>query len=113
MDRFRSFLGKLSVAAASGLMAASASAVTIRNVPSCGVWSEDRPKQGMSSVANELWLLGFLSGLATATDGDFIRGTDNPSLFLWMDNYCRANPLMNIGDGGSRLFQELAKQKRK
>ena len=27
--------------------------------------------------------------------------------FLWMDNYCRANPLKNVSDGASDLFLEL------
>ena len=87
-------------------------AVTIRGAPSCGNWIEEREKGSMSSLANGYWLLGFLSALAIETERDFIKGTDNASIFLWADNYCRANPIRDISDGGYRLFIELSKQKR-
>jgi hypothetical protein len=30
--------------------------------------------------------------------------------FLWMDYYCRANPLTNVSDGATRLYVELMLQ---
>jgi hypothetical protein len=31
-------------------------------------------------------------------------------VFLWMDNYCKTNPLKTVGDGGWVLFKELRKK---
>ena len=88
-----------------------AGAVAVRGDPSCGNWTEARATNAMRSLANEFWLLGFLSALAIETERDFISGTDNPSLFLWMDNYCKENPLSHVSDGGYKLFRELVRRK--
>lgn len=88
-------------------------AVTIRGVPSCGDWVENRALNNVLGVANEFWLLGYLSGLAVGSNRDFIKGTDNPSLFLWVDNFCRASPLKDVADAGSQLLRELTRQKGK
>ena len=32
--------------------------------------------------------------------------------FIWMDNYCRVNPLKHIGDGAEDLAVELIRMKR-
>lgn len=63
------------------------------------------------AVGDGAWLVGFLSGIAVAKNSDFIKGTDGESILLWMDNYCRSNPLKGISDGGGALFYELKKQK--
>jgi hypothetical protein len=98
----------------SGLTLGSyAATVSVRGVSSCGGWIEDRSKAGVGTLINESWLVGFLSGVAFESERDFVKGTDNASLFLWMDNYCRANPLSDVASGGYKLFQELAKQKGK
>jgi hypothetical protein len=31
-------------------------------------------------------------------------------IFVWMDNYCRANPLKNVREGAQDLFIELQKK---
>lgn len=86
----------------------NAQSQTIRGARSCGKWVTERNGiEGQSTT----WLVGFLSGMAAASSKDVLNGTDNPSLFLWMDNYCKANPLMDIDDGGNALFIALAKKK--
>ena len=96
-----------------GLMLATASfegqAFTIRGARSCGQWVEAR-KGGYNPA--ESWLVGFLSGAALGANVDILKGTDNLSLFLWVDNYCRANPLKDLDDAGVDLFLELKKTKR-
>jgi len=101
----------LFVAATALFATASANAVSVRGDPSCGNWTEERPKKSISSLANEFWLLGFLSALAMETNRDFIKGTDNASLFQWMDSYCKENPLSYLSDGGYKLLGELRKRK--
>lgn len=89
-----------------------AQALVIRGAPSCGVWIKERADDKLETIANNVWLLGFLSGMAVKSGKDILKGTDNPSIFLWVDNYCRANPLKTPGDAGDALFEELVKQKR-
>lgn len=85
----------------------------VRGVVSCGTWVQDSQKKGWAEVTNQKWLLGLLSGVSVALDEEFLAGKDNVSLFLWMDNYCKANPLKNAGDGGLALAAELIKNKGK
>ena len=70
----------------------------------CGEWF-------VSPVA-KYWLGGYLSGLNAA---NIYPGKDPLSklnsaeqMSLWMDNYCRANPLKTVGEGANALYQELA-----
>lgn len=98
-----------------GLSAAmvDAHAINVRASRSCGSWlSEKAQGRTTDSNFNETWLLGFLSGLAIQSDKDALKGTDNPSIFLWVDNYCRTNPLKDTIDAGMDLFDELVKQKK-
>lgn len=93
------------------LFSEGASAVNIRGFRSCGVWAAEREKSNVRG--HESWLTGFLSGLAVAAKKEFwgrpnIDLIDNESVYLWMDNYCRANPLKDISDGGIELFIERA-----
>lgn len=100
----------LLAAATLGGVSGSASAVTIRGFSSCGEWVEEHspiPKSTDERVSQEFWLLGFLSGVAALSEDDILRGTDNASLYLWMTNYCKANPLNSVGKGAGALYFEL------
>lgn len=90
-----------------------ANAVTVRGSRSCGEWMEahQSSEPSVASNATENWLIGYLSGLAVGKRKDFIVGTDNASLFLWVTDYCRANPLDYLDDAGVRLSAELARRK--
>lgn len=57
--------------------------------------------------------LGYLSGLAMQSDKDVLAGLDAPSLYLWVTNYCKANPLETTTNAGYILFLELSKKLRK
>lgn len=75
---------------------------------SCGVWiaviSKTDPREMLDARG---WLVGYLSGIAIERRKDILAGTDAESMFLWMDNYCRENPLSNTVDGGIYLAAEL------
>ena len=88
----------------------NAEAVQIRGARSCGVWIKD--KATLQNSINEAWVVGYLSGLAMGLDKDAILGTDNESISLWIDNYCRANPLKDIGTASTTLFFQLINQKK-
>lgn len=86
-------------------------ATTVRGAASCGDWVVERANHGVGTFGNEAWLVGYLSGIATVTNTNFLKGTDNPSLFLWMDNFCKSNPLSDVSDGGAKLYLELSERK--
>lgn len=104
----KKILGILAVGLMLSGVVITASAVTIRGVQSCGDWVQERNSNNFGG--DQIWLVGYMSGIARGTGKDFLIGTDNPSIFLWMDNYCRQNPLKNMADGGDDLFQELKKK---
>lgn len=90
----------------------AAPSVEIRNygVPDCGEWIKQ------NSNAQKAWLLGFLSGLNVneATHQNPLgRLQSADQAFLWVDNFCRQNPLKNVFEGGYRLLDELNDSKKK
>lgn len=98
-----------------GLMLSTAAwdvwAVQIRGAQSCKTWNDDKANPA-AKAENEAWLLGYLSGLASSKNKDFLRDTDSSSFFLWIDNYCQTNPAKDIDDAADQLAKELTKQKR-
>lgn len=87
-------------------------AVEMRGMISCGRWINDKKNDELSRITAERWIIGYLSGLAAGTEKNILEGTDNDSIILWIDNYCSANPLKDIGHGSNEIFFELARQKR-
>ena len=101
----------LVVFAIGSMFSTSSMAVTVRGSPSCGEWVETSKKpDGWPHLANQRWLVGYLSGIATGLEIDFIKKADNASMFLWVDNYCKANPLSYADDAGVKLVMELTKK---
>ena len=84
--------------------------VEARQAPSCGEWIVHREKSDTLALGNASWLLGYLSGLSISGGKDYLAGTDNTSLYKWMDNYCRTNPLRDLSSGGNALAAELSRK---
>ena len=82
-----------------------------RQAPSCGEWIVHREKSDTLSLGNASWLLGYLSGMAVASGKAYLSGTDNSSIYKWMDSYCRKYPLRDLGSGGIELAAELSGKK--
>lgn len=88
----------------------------VRGARSCGVWVADRNNSDkMRASVDFTWLIGYLSGLGVGGQSiaeyrDFLKGADNESIALWMDNYCKAHPLESISTGANILSFELAKK---
>ena len=76
----------------------------------CGQWIEARNGKGVAAHVVENWVDGYLSGLAVGSNTEFWRKggsrLDKESVYLWIDNYCRANPLKTTVEAGSALFKE-------
>ena len=85
--------------------------VEARQAPSCGEWIVHREKSDTLALSNASWLLGYLSGMAVASGKDTLSGTENSSIYKWMDAYCRKNPLRDVSSGGNALTAELSRTK--
>lgn len=76
----------------------------------CGEWIRS------PSESKRHWLSGYMSGLNTMhyfndnKDDPLNKINSAQQIFLWMDNYCKANPLKRVSDGGETLFIELMKK---
>ena len=84
--------------------------VLVKSAVSCGSWIT--VKSPTLSISYRLWLAGYLSGFAVGTGKDILKDTDPSSLALWVDNFCRANPLQDLGDAAFQLANELIRLKR-
>lgn len=110
---------KITAAILLAIAASSAQAYAIRGTPSCGEWIEGRSNakgsasgspEAWNALTDKMWYLGYLSGLAAGAKSDFLRHLDNDSIFVYTDNYCRANPLKNLAEAGFSLALEAAKR---
>ena len=97
--------------AASLFAAISAQAITTYGNPSCSKWVNAQAANGATRLMNLAWMSGFLSGIGVGAEIDALAGIDGDSAYLWIDNYCKANPLKTVGDAGTALFVELVDKK--
>ena len=83
----------------------------VRGTQSCGTWLEER-RQQTTWKHEEIWLTGYLSGMAVALKKDILKDTDNNAIFFWVDNYCRDHSLQGLDVAGEALFYELVRNKK-
>jgi hypothetical protein len=106
-------MSRLTVAAlAATLFAAPAPAlpqgIIVEGIPDCGLWVKARSTD--RSAILEEWLVGFLNGIAVGTQTEFWHAGGIPinreQVYLWMDKYCREEPLSRVIEGAFRLHAE-------
>ena len=84
-----------------------AQAQVIIGGPDCGTWFKRKDR-------SSIWLAGFVSGvnsLATKETDALAKMRSADQLYLWMDNYCKANPLNDVVSGALELYLELQNKK--
>ena len=90
-----------------GITTYSSAQVATFGRPDCGQWFS------MKTTSSQ-WLLGFLSGLNSGLASpkkDYLNSLNSADqAILWMDNYCRNNPLSSVQIGANTLFEELMKK---
>lgn len=88
---------------------------------SCGSFVKEHQRKGPTYWLQVSWISGFISAEngewllsihaklpnLDATRFDFLKGTDASGLILWLVNYCRENPLDNLGTASMKLSKEL------
>ena len=87
-----------------------AGAVVTTGARSCGTWVKNAESDGWPSTVQNAWLVGFISGQAVMTNLDVLKNTSAESLYLWVTNYCKSNPLDFSDEAAYRLFIELKKK---
>ncbi|WP_019447000.1 hypothetical protein [Cupriavidus sp. BIS7] len=97
-------------------------AFTIRGQPDCGEWvtaRQNTQRNTFASLRNETWVIGYMSGIVMGAGekiaGDPMGKYSNEQIYLYVDNFCRANPLKRAGDAVIELIVndavEAGKQK--
>ena len=88
----------------------------VRGSPNCGSWV--KPEDNSYEILNKSWLIGYLSGINMGfliekqrDFNYFSSGVTNEQIFLWMDKYCRENPLSKVTSGAGDLYKEMLKPK--
>ena len=94
------------------MLLASSWAAEIRGAgaTSCGRWVEVRKTNDHYSQLN--WVLGFISAynhyVHKGSEPNGVFGeADHNALAVWLDNYCRTNPLSTLYKGAYELVAEL------
>jgi hypothetical protein len=91
---------------AGGWLAPATGEVTSIGDFACSEWSARRT-EGERVDPPQMWLAGFMTGLATALRVDVLAITDAPAMFAWMDDFCTAHPDERLSTGAGLLFREL------
>ena len=88
--------------------------------PDCGQWFSDTQVQKQS---NRAWVMGWLSGVNNEFNNNAPKGQTPPDYlaqlnsaaqaFLFVDNFCRANPLESVSAAADQLMADLIAKKYK
>ncbi len=81
-------------------IALNANAVTVKDAPSCKDWNPHE-------VGYEMWIEGFLSGIAMERRDDFLARVGLKDIVKWVNDYCIANPKGEVTVAGVQLSLEL------
>lgn len=98
-------LGYATSATASGIQGAGA-------IP-CGKWVAQRTT-GDHHMALA-WVMGFMSSYnhyveSSSKKNGVFGEIDHNSIALWLDNYCKSNPLESVYSGSYKLVEEMDKK---
>jgi hypothetical protein len=88
-----------------------ACAVTTMGAKPCGEWVKNEESNDWPAIVQHGWVIGFISGVSVAVDSDVLKTASKDSIYLWITNYCRRNPLENSGDAAAKLSVELLQKK--
>ena len=72
----------------------------------CAEWAARRTA-GKKLDPPQMWLVGFMTGMATSYRIDVLSITDAPSIFTWIDGYCESNSAETLSTGAQALFKVL------
>jgi hypothetical protein len=101
----------------SNLPASAAKKKIFRLSTSCGSWVQLRSVPNQSNVQRsqmEGWITGYMSGVNINATPELLDGVSDPNgLFVYVDNYCKSNPLDDLDKATDSLVDELYKRQLK
>ncbi|HXX57593.1 MAG TPA: hypothetical protein VEI96_06295 [Thermodesulfovibrionales bacterium] len=79
----------------------------------CEKFLQDR--KDAADLSYHHWVGGYISGFNTGSEEtyDIVGTKDFDSLMVWLENYCKANPLDAFGVATGKLMIELFPQRKK
>lgn len=103
------------VLVSSAALGGDATGYSIQGGHSCGAFIAGLQKDSIGKTADSAWMAGFITGynFGTPDTYDILGNTDFLSARLWMENYCKQNPLSNLSEGMDRLTVELYPRRHK
>ena len=95
------------LAVALSLTAPAAAQVTIKGLADCALWVEARNVG--RSVALEHYMVGFINGISMGSNVDIwgAREIRQEQFYLWIDKWCRDNPLDTLYRAGWSFADEI------
>jgi hypothetical protein len=83
--------------------------VSVIGVRSCEAWQEAQTGDSELTPIGRTWINGFLSGMAVGSHKDFWsdrsgRLLNHDAIYVWITDYCRANPSKDVADAAVQLF---------
>jgi hypothetical protein len=83
-----------------------------RDAPSCADWAKYSAAQAGSAdkstqSSQQAWFIGYLAGLAAATETEIPAKISNETLYTWVDHYCSENPQAMVSNGAGMLVLGL------
>lgn len=90
---------------------ASAQNVTVRGAGTCQAYLDAKRSSVQEALKDLNWLLGYMSGLAVATQVDILGKGDNAEFMLkWVNTYCELYPAKYLSDAGDLYYRFLKEQ---
>jgi hypothetical protein len=99
------------------MLSSEANAVTGIGDRSCAKWVHDRdaakqinasPDDIWEELADDSWLLGFLTGVAVESYSNYLEQPDVDFINVWVDNYCAQHPRHNLAVASHQLYLDLS-----
>jgi hypothetical protein len=75
----------------------------------CEFWTRERQTRRAEQL--EMWVAGYLSGMAQTSD--VLRDRDPAGTYAWLDNHCRMHPSERFLDAVHELAAELLSAQRR
>jgi len=87
---------------------ASAEGVTVRGSPGCQEYLDAKARNNVQEAVKDLsWLLGYMSGLAVATQVNILGKDDGEGMLTWVDAYCQTYPARYLSNAGDLYYRFL------
>jgi hypothetical protein len=77
---------------------------------SCGYWTEVRNQTSRHHQLRQ-WVFGFISGANWYTEGGQATPHDQAAVVVFIDQYCKNNPLHTLAWAAAAVIQETGGQK--